>query len=42
VCENIGGAESTMKESDMKDLGEWMSIKDIEEKNVYCSSDNRV
>ena len=32
MCEDIGGAESTMKEIDVKDLGEWMSIKDIEER----------
>ena len=42
MCEDIGGAESTMKETDVKDLGEWMSIKDIEENDVYCCSDNRV
>ena len=42
MCEDIGGAESTMKESDVKDLDEWMSIKDIEEKDVYCCSDNHV
>ena len=32
MCEDIGGAESTMNEIDVKDLGEWMSIKDIEER----------
>ena len=42
MCEDIRGAESTMKESVVKDLGECMSIKDIEERDVYFCSDHRV